>query len=164
MPKATTTPVDQPLADQIRASEKSRQPVETMLATDEQVLARITDGIYRQPASALRELISNSYDADATEVIINTDAPRFREISVRDDGLGLSPEVLEHLVRHIGGSPKRSEEGKQLGVTGSNTSLSPGGRQLIGKLGIGMFSVAQFTRHFLIITKTKGDPYRTVAD
>src|SRR5713226_8683877 len=156
MPKATTTPVDQPLADQIRASEKSRQPVETMLATDEQVLARITDGIYRQPASALRELISNSYDADATEVIINTDAPRFREISVRDNGLGLSPEVLEHLVRHIGGSVKRSEEGQKLGVTAvADPNRSPGGRPLIGKLGIGLFSVAQFTRHFLIITKTK---------
>jgi hypothetical protein len=35
---------------------------------------------------------------------------------------------------------------------------------LIGKLGIGLFSVAQFTRHFLIITKTAGDQFRTVAD
>ena len=159
MPESTAS-----LAKQIHESEKTHKPAETQLSTDEQVLARITDGIYRQPASALRELISNSYDADATEVIINTDAPRFKELSVRDDGVGLSPEILEHLVRHIGGSAKRSEEGKQLGVTGSNTSFSPGGRQLIGKLGIGMFSVAQFTRHFLIITKIKGDPYRTVAD
>jgi hypothetical protein len=153
------------LADRIRASEKTRAPVETRLATDEQVLARITDGIYRQPSSALRELISNAYDADATEVMILTDAPRFSQISVRDDGLGLSPEVLEHLVRHIGGSLKRNEEGKQLHVTAkTNLNYSPGGRQLIGKLGIGLFSVAQFTRHFLIITKTKGDAYRTVAD
>src|ERR1700691_1536089 len=119
------------LAKQIHESEKTRKPAETQLSTDEQVLARITDGIYRQPASALRELISNSYDADATEVVIHTDAPRFKEISVRDDGSGLTPEILEHLVRHIGGSAKRSEEGRQLGVTGSNTNLSPGGRQLI---------------------------------
>jgi hypothetical protein len=154
-----------PLADQIRASEKTRKPVETPLATDERVLARITDGIYRQPSSALRELISNAYDADAEEVMILTDAPRFSQISVRDDGLGLSPEVLEHLVRHIGGSLKRSAEGKQLKVTDkTDQNYSPGGRQLIGKLGIGLFSVAQFTRHFLIITKTKGDHYRTVAD
>src|ERR1700680_2714410 len=116
MPKSVQT-----LAERIRTSER-RKPVDAFLATDQRVLARITDGIYRQPASALRELISNSYDADATEVIINTDAPRFREISVRDNGLGLSPEVLEHLVRHIGGSAKRSDEGKELGVTGSNTS------------------------------------------
>ena len=153
------------LADQIRASEKTREPIETWLATDERVLARITDGIYRQPSSALRELISNAYDADATEVIIQTDAPRFSQILVRDDGLGLSPEVLEHLVNHIGGSPKRTEEGKELGVTAKNDeNRSPGGRKLIGKLGIGLFSVAQFTRHFLIITKTKGDTHRTIAD
>jgi hypothetical protein len=153
------------LAKQIRASEVTRTPAEIRLATDERVLARITDGIYRQPSSALRELISNAYDADAGEVIILTDAPRFSEISIRDDGLGLSPEVVEHLVTHIGGSPKRSQQGKELGVTATgDDTRSPGGRQLIGKLGIGLFSVAQFTRHFLIITKTRGDTHRTVAD
>jgi hypothetical protein len=155
---------DQQLAYEIRASERTRRPAEASLATDERVLARITDGIYRQPSSALRELISNAYDADAQEVIILTDAPRFGEISVRDDGLGLSPEVLEHLVKHIGGSPKRTEEGRELGITAKDENFSPGGRWLIGKLGIGLFSVAQFTRHFLIVTKTKGDAYRTVAD
>jgi hypothetical protein len=97
--------------------------------------------------------------------VILTDAPRFGEITVRDNGIGLSPEVLTHLVKHIGGSAKRSEVGKELEVTSSqNVNRSPGGRQLIGKLGIGLFSVAQFTRHFLIITKTAGDNFRTVAD
>jgi hypothetical protein len=158
-------PKSQPsLADKIGTSERQK-PVDAPLLTDQRVLARITDGIYRQPASALRELISNAYDADAQEVIISTDAPRFNQISVRDDGLGLSPKVLAHLVEHIGGSPKRTEEGKGLGVTAEqNENLSPGGRQLIGKLGIGLFSVAQFTHHFLIITKVKGDSHRTVAD
>ncbi len=156
---------DKALAKGIRATEKSRVPIEGKLETDEQVLARITEGIYRQPASALRELVSNAYDADATEVVILTDAPRFGQITVRDNGRGLSPEVLTHLVKHIGGSPKRSEKGKKLEVTSStNSNVSPGGRQLIGKLGIGLFSVAQFTRHFLIITKTSGDGFRTVAD
>ena len=66
------------LAERIRATGKTREPVQADLKTDQRVLARITDGIYRQPASALRELISNAYDADATEVVILTDAPRFR--------------------------------------------------------------------------------------
>ncbi|MGD0089646.1 MAG: ATP-binding protein [Planctomycetota bacterium] len=153
------------LAESIRASERTRTPAETTLATDERVLARVTDGIYRQPSSALRELISNAYDADATEVIILTDAPRFGQIAVRDNGLGLSPEVLEHLIKHIGGSAKHSKEGTALRITAQkDKDSSPKGRQLIGKLGIGLFSVAQFTRHFLIITKTKGDRHRTIAD
>lgn len=153
------------LTRDIRATERSRAAVEGKLETDERVLARITEGIYRQPSSALRELVSNAYDADATEVVILTDAPRFGQITVRDNGRGLSPEVVVQLVKHIGGSAKRSERGKELGVTSAtNANRSEGGRQLIGKLGIGLFSVAQFTRHFLIITKTAGDGFRTVAD
>ena len=75
------------------------------------MLARITDGIYRQPGSALRELIANAYDADANNVYIQTDAPRFSTIRVRDDGRGLSIEALANLIHHIGGSPKRTQEG-----------------------------------------------------
>ena len=156
---------DKSLSANIRATERTLEPVEGKLETDEQVLVRITEGIYRQPASALRELVSNAYDADATEVVIMTDAPRFEQITVRDNGRGLTPEVVTQLVKHIGGSAKRSEKGKELGVTAAtNANRSEGGRQLIGKLGIGLFSVAQFTRHFLIITKTSGDDFRTVAD
>ena len=78
---------------------------------------------------------------------ILTDAPRFgQRLQSAIMGRGLSPEVLTHLVKHIGGSAKRSEIGKKLEVTSSaNVNRSPGGRQLIGKLGIGLFSVAQFT-------------------
>ncbi len=155
---------DKALSRRILAA-RPTSPVNGKLETDELVLARITEGIYRQPASALRELVSNAYDADATEVVILTDAPRFGQITVRDNGRGLSPDVLTDLVKHIGSSPKRSEKGKKLGVTSpTNVNRSEGGRQLIGKLGIGLFSVAQFTRHFLIITKTAGDKFRTVAD
>ncbi len=153
------------LAEMIRATGKTREPVHADLRTDQRVLAHITDGIYRQPASALRELISNAYDADARKVTILTDAPRFSVISVRDDGNGLSPESLQHMIEHIGGSPKRMKEGADLDVTAKHDpTQSPGGRLLIGKLGIGLFSVAQFTRHFLIITKTRGEAFRTVAD
>jgi hypothetical protein len=49
-------------------------------------------------------------------------------------------------------------------TSSTNANRSDGGRQLIGKLGIGLFSVAQFTRHFIIITKTAGDGFRTLAD
>lgn len=153
------------LSSNIRSTERTHNTVEGKLKTDERVLARITEGIYRQPASALRELVSNAYDADATEVVILTDAPRFGQITVRDNGRGLSPEVVVQMLNHIGGSAKRSDKGKELGVTcKTNANRSEGGRQLIGKLGIGLFSVAQFTRHFLIITKTASDDFRTVAD
>src|SRR5216684_7020249 len=152
------------LANQIRASEKTRKPAEAKLATDERVLARITDGIYRQPSSALRELISNAYDADAKKVVILTDAPRFATVIVRDDGNGLTPEALANLIKNIGASPKQSSVGAEIGVTDKeDVTLSLSGRKLIGRLGIGLFSVAQLTRHFQVLTKTKGSNFRAIA-
>lgn len=151
-------------AEQIRATSKVGDYVDIPLKTSQKILARITDGIYRQPASALRELISNAYDADAKKVTIKTDAPRFDQISVKDDGIGISPEALQHLIENIGGSAKRTDTGKSLSITSDDTQYSPSGRQLIGKMGIGLFAVVQFTRHFLIVTKCKGDNFRTIAD
>lgn len=152
------------LVSQIRSNVGSDYFVSTTLKTDERVIARVTDGIYRQPGSALRELISNAYDADATRVVINTDAPRFERIMIEDDGHGMSPEVLAHLIFHIGGSAKRSEGGRNLGITAKDDPYrSPGGRRLIGKIGIGLFSVSQLTHSFQIITKVKDDPFRIIA-
>jgi hypothetical protein len=156
-------PIETELVAKILMSENRNVLVHTTLQTNEQVIARVTDGIYRQPASAIRELISNAYDADATRVIIKTDAPKFERITIEDDGAGMSPEVLAHLLYNIGGSAKRQETGEALGITSKNRLRSPKGRRLIGKIGIGLFSVSQLTHSFQIITKTKGDNHRTIA-
>lgn len=161
-PERPTT--DQELRDGILGS-RNGSAVETTLETDAQVIARVTDGIYSQPASAFRELISNAFDADATEVVIQTDRPRFKRITISDNGNGMGPEAVAHLVRHIGGSAKRSAEGVELGITKSaeSTAFSPNGRRLIGKVGIGLFSVSHLTQSFQIITKVADVPWRTVA-
>lgn len=147
---------------------KNGEISEAKLSTDEKVLARVTDGIYRQPSSAIRELISNAYDADAETVDIDTDAPRFNHMTIRDDGNGMSIEVLANLIYHIGGSAKRSANPKNtsLGITNEDDpSLSPKKkRKLIGKIGIGLFSVAQLTRTFTIVTKQAGTDYYLIAD
>jgi hypothetical protein len=153
----------QKLAAEIRES-TSEKPFTHVLETSERVLKRITDGIYRQPSSALRELISNAYDADATTVVIETDRPRFEKIIVRDNGNGFTEEALASLICNIGGSPKRTADGSEMGITSKeDPDLSPGGRRLIGKIGIGLFAVSQLTKEFQIVTKTKGSRYRTIA-
>lgn len=153
------------LLQKVKNARATGEAVSATLKTDERVFARITDGIYREPASALRELIANSYDADATVVRVDTDAPRFSRITVRDDGHGLSEAALVHAICHIGGSLKRTSKGSQYDVvSSSNSSLSPQGRKLIGKLGIGLFSVSQLTHHLTIVTKVKGEPVRRVCD
>ena len=152
------------LVAQIRSSQGRDTVVSTKLQTDDRVIARVTDGIYRRPGSALRELISNAYDADATRVVIKTDAPRFQRISVEDNGHGMSPEALAYLLLHIGGSAKRNAVGSELGIASeTDPTRSPKGRQLIGKIGIGLFSVSQLTYTFQIITKVRGDAFRTIA-
>jgi len=160
--------VSRKLIDDIVNKLKKGEVSEATLSTDEKVLARVTDGIYRQPSSAIRELISNAYDADADNVWIDTDAPRFENMTIRDDGNGMSIEVLTNLIHHIGGSAKRSGDSKKaaLGVTDINDpTLSPNkNRRLIGKIGIGLFSVAQLTRHFSIVTKQEGTDYYLIAD
>jgi hypothetical protein len=153
------------LSNWLAAEENQGRVVRTRLKTSDRVIARVTDGIYRQPASALRELISNAWDADANNVTILTDAPRFSRIYVRDDGVGMSYESLAHLLHSIGGSAKRREEGQRLGISASDDpDRSPGGRPLIGKIGIGLFSVSQLSHRFRIITKVRDADYRLVAE
>lgn len=101
-------------ANQIKTKINSEEKTETLLKTDQKVLARITDGIYRHAYSALRELICNSYDADATEIYIDTDVPLFRTITVRDNGNGMSIDTLSNVLHHIGGSAKRNPQKKIL--------------------------------------------------
>lgn len=151
----------QELLDKLNSN--NQEVFSTKLKTNERVLARVTDGIYREPVSALRELISNAFDADAEKVFITTDAPRFKNIRVEDDGQGMSVDTLVHVIHNIGGSLKRTSNGEQYGVTSTNGNFSPKGRRLIGKIGIGLFSVSQLSQNFQIITKRAGDNYRTVA-
>ena len=153
------------LANWLSDEQNEGRIAHTRLKASERVIARVTDGIYRQPASALRELISNAWDADANNVTVLTDAPRFSQIYVRDDGAGMSHETLSRMLHHIGGSAKRNEQGQKLGITDLHSAdLTPGGRPIIGKIGIGLFSVSQLSRKFRIITKQKGETYRLVAE
>ena len=136
----------------------------TELATSQRIIARVTDGIYREPWAAFRELIANAYDADATRVVVETGAPDFKQVVVRDNGNGMSPETVAYILKSIGGSSKRTRSGNNYNtVSGSDSELSPAGRPLIGKIGIGLFAVAQLTQHFQIITKSKGSKIRTSA-
>lgn len=152
------------LAHKIRASAETHEAVRTDLSTSDRIIARVTDGIYREPWAAFRELIANAYDADATRVIVETGQPDFGQIIVRDNGNGMNPDTLAYVLRSIGGSSKRTTAGARLHTSSaSELDTSPRGRPLIGKIGIGLFAVAQLTQHFQIITKSAGDGIRTSA-
>lgn len=161
---ATVNKKTQELAGNILESMTNGEAAEGRLETNERIIARVTDGIYREPWSAFRELVSNAYDADATKVSIDCDYPFFNEVRISDDGIGMDSQTVADLLTNIGGSSKRTFRGKALGtVNTADPTESPSGRKLIGKIGIGLFAVAQLTNHFQIITKRKGSTERISA-
>src|SRR5438552_1617290 len=56
----------------------------------EKALAHLSRGLYRSPASAIRELVSNAWDANATIVRIDTNYPNFLQLAVEDNGDGFT--------------------------------------------------------------------------
>lgn len=106
------------------------------------ILADVSSGIYRTPANALKELVSNAFDAGATEVFISTNAPYFDLFTCEDNGKGMSVIDFEKIIGRIGNSTKRSEAQKNI--------LN---RPIIGKIGIGLLAIAQICRKFTVISK-----------
>jgi hypothetical protein len=111
----------------------------------ERALAHLSRGLYRSPASALRELVSNAWDANATRVNIDTNYPNFFQLSIEDNGDGFSREDFAALMSGgIGNSHKRTD----------NEPLKHG-RPTIGRLGIGMLGIAQICGSFVVTSKPK---------
>ena len=109
----------------------------------EKALAHLSRGLYRSPASALRELVSNGWDANATTVRITTNYPNFFQLSVEDNGDGFS---ADEFVRLMSGGIGNSEKRPQQRVLVNN-------RPVIGRLGIGMLGIAQICGAFTITSK-----------
>lgn len=131
-----------------------RKAKQAEIIAAQKIIADISSGVYRSPAAALKELVSNSYDADASKVIITTDAPSFRTFAIEDDGMGMTIEKFLEVIQHIGGSRKR--------LDGDRSPIR--GRKLIGRIGIGMLAVAQLGNRFYVSSSVKGNPTRFIAE
>ena len=71
------------------------------IVVEPQVVKHLSLGLYRNFALAIKEVISNAYDASATEVKLKLDLENGR-IVLRDNGKGMSePEFIEEYL-HIG--------------------------------------------------------------
>jgi len=111
----------------------------------EKALAHLSRGLYRSPASALRELVSNGWDANATTARITTNYPNFFQLSVDDNGDGFSRNDFSRLMGGgIGNSDKRPQQRALIND-----------RPVIGRLGIGMLGIAQICGAFTITSKMK---------
>ena len=135
-------------------SHDHHKPPTIPILAAQKIIADISSGLYRSPAAALKELVANAYDADAEKVVIVTDAPHFRTLVVRDTGSGMSLEKFLDALHHLGGSRKRIIEG----------DVTPKGRQIIGRIGIGLLAIAQLGFRFYVSSSVAGVPTRFIAE
>lgn len=113
------------------------------------VFGHISQGLYRTPAGAIKELVSNAFDAYATSVKIHTGFPRFETFSCEDNGKGLSRDEFDRLMEQgIGTSIKRYSDEQETEVQQ---------RRVIGRLGIGLLSLAQICTEFDLYSHCEED-------
>src|ERR1700733_1197874 len=86
------------------------------------LLSEISTGTYVSYSRALKELLSNAWDANAHNVQIKI-APDLNEISILDDGVGMSEQDIRERFLRLGGSSSTRGETRR-------------GRRLIGHKGI----------------------------
>lgn len=117
------------------------------------LLLQLGDQLIRSENIAVVELVKNAYDADAKncEVIINNvDSPSSGEIVIRDDGIGMTPEIVKNVWLEPGADIKElvldgEEIDKDLGYTAK--------RVPIGEKGIGRFGVHKLGNYIEMVTK-----------
>ena len=108
------------------------------------IIDQLSSGLYESPAACIKELINNSYDADATEVLL-TVRPDAALIVIDDNGSGFSRAEFELHFQRIARSTKRDD--------GDRTKT---GRPKIGKIGIGFVAANEICERLEIVSTKSG--------
>ena len=95
-------------------------------------ILRELSGVYKPFVKALKELVSNAFDADADHVHV-TIADDFSSVTATDDGEGMTPFEFRNDFTRIGGGSRR--------WLGEKTQK---GRLRIGSKGIGFLALARY--------------------
>ena len=107
------------------------------LTVDKRIVRLLSASTYENFPDAIREMVSNAYDADATEVNITIDLNK-DFIEVRDNGNGMTPDEFGFFLRIAG--QKRDK-----------LRISPVfGRRQIGQFGIGFLAIFPFGKEIEI--------------
>ena len=122
------------------------------ITVSSRVIDQLSSGLYESPSACLKELVNNSYDADAENVslFIRPDADT---IVIEDDGDGLSRQEFERHFKRIAQSHKRD-------VDDSTSS----GRPKIGKIGIGFIAANEICDRMEIESSKQGSTDRLLVE
>jgi hypothetical protein len=113
------------------------------ITVDRRIVNILSQSTYDNFPKALKELITNSYDADAKKVNITINL-KSETIIIEDNGKGMSETDFEFYLRIAGQSRTKT----------NNTTSS--GRKIIGQFGIGFLSIFPFFKNYTIETKKAG--------
>jgi hypothetical protein len=108
---------------------------------DPSILRELSGG-YKPFVKALKELVSNAYDADAGLVTVRLISD-FSQVEISDNGSGMTPFELKDDFMKLGGSLKRIDRG-----------MTKSGRPKIGSKGIGFLAVARYCSAMEILSST----------
>lgn len=110
------------------------------------ILEQLGRGLYRNFITILGEAISNSWDADASNVWINIEKDGF---VIKDDGVGMNSEDFQGRFLKIGYSKRQK----------NHLAKSGKGRPFIGRKGIGKLALLSCADKISILTKAKGNEH-----
>lgn len=114
------------------------------LKVDSKVVSHLSIGLYKNFSRAIKELVSNAYDAEATEVKINLDF-KSKKLIIKDNGKGMDKKDIENKLLTIGKTTLR---------TGASIGL---GRKRIGQFGVGFLAVFPYCKIIRIVSKKAGE-------
>ncbi len=113
------------------------------ISVDKRIVKILSESTYENFPRALKELITNSYDADARNVTIDIDL-KAGTLTVEDDGKGMNEVDFSFYIR-IAGKKREKEE-----------NTTPLGRKIIGQFGVGFLSIFPFFKSYYIESKKAG--------
>ena len=119
------------------------------VTVDKSHLFTLGEKMYRESIEFVRELVSNAYDADATEVRVNIGN---KKIIVEDNGGGMNEKGMQQFFT-IGSEEKRIQ------------NVSPKyRRKRIGQFGIGKFSALSLADQFIVESVKGAYKYSVIFD
>jgi len=110
-----------------------------------QLIMHLSKGAYTTFAKAIREVVNNSFDAQATEVKLEFNEDR-SELTISDDGTGFTAEKFDEEFLRISGSRRRDKGNWDDDMK----------RPIIGIYGIGVLAIAAVCEKAVIQTKVAG--------
>ena len=109
------------------------------------IIDYLSSGLYPSPGACLKELVNNSYDADATSVFVYV-KPDADRIIIEDNGTGMNrDEFVTHFER-VSESHKREK----------SEYTQSGRRPKIGKIGIGFIAANEICEVMELYSTKKG--------